>query len=125
MKERVQTARREALAAAADALEDFMSAVELDLEGRMVNRIGTAHLILYKPRRVFWKAAYSTGLIQYRAVGDTRLFREYLVMEFQVPRGHPAYESADAQKLFCFTAAVVMQRYFPSESWMVVSEAKD
>jgi hypothetical protein len=43
-------------------------------------------------------------------------------MEFQVPDGHPGHENADAERLFCVTAGSVMQRYFPSEQWMVMLE---
>jgi hypothetical protein len=77
-----------------------------------------ARLMLYKPGSAFQKAAHAVDLIQHRAAKGPKLFREYPVMEFQVPRDHPTFGNAQAQKLFCFTAGVVMQRYFPSESWM-------
>jgi hypothetical protein len=124
LRNRIQTARREALAAATEALQAFMSSAELHSKGRRVNRIGTARLMLYKPGWAFQNAAHATELIRHRAAEDPKLFREYPVMEFQVPRDHPAFGNVYAQKLFCFTAGLVMQRYFPSESWMVVFEAE-
>jgi hypothetical protein len=124
LRTRIQTARREAQAASMAALQDFMRSAKIDSAGRVVNHVGTAHLILCKPERAFRKAAHSVGLIQRAAVDGTRSVREYPVMEFQIPWGHPALENVDAQKLFCVTAGVVMQRYFPSERWMVVLEAE-
>ena len=35
----------------------------------------------------------------------------------------PAHGDADAQRAFCVTAGTVMQKYFPSERWIVVLRA--
>jgi beta-xylosidase len=123
LEDRLRTARREALAASAEALCDYMRTARIDSAGLMAHHNGSAHLILHKPGSAFRKAADAVGLIQSQANDDARLTREYPLIEIQVPWGHPAHCDADAQRVFCVTAGTVMQKYFPSERWTIVLRA--
>jgi hypothetical protein len=120
LENRIEAARREAITAATNALATFMSSVQIDSSGQMVCQTGSAYLVLQKPNAAFREAASSVGLIHHDAFGHSR---EYALMDFQIPRGHPAFPSADAQEVFCFTAGLVMQKMFPFEHWILVLRA--
>jgi hypothetical protein len=116
--DKLRTARREALDASAEALRDFMTIAKIDSAGLVVSHLGSARLIVQRPRGSFRNAASAAGLIQYKAI-DTRSVREYPMMDFQIPSGHPASKNADAQRIYCVAAGIVMQRHFPLDRWIV------
>jgi hypothetical protein len=117
LEKRIEAARREAITAPMDALAAFMGSVQIDPLGQMVCQRGSAYLVLRKPNAAFRETAYSVGLIHHYAFGHGR---EYALMDFQIPRGHPASPSAAAQEIFCFTDGLVMQKTFPFEHWLLV-----
>jgi hypothetical protein len=100
LKIKIQIAREEGNAAATKALDSFTDAADLNPGGQVIDRSGTACLVLNKPSSAFRNAAQAIGLIGDDAFGEGRLPGEYPVMEFQVPFGHPAYDSITGRKPF-------------------------